>query len=216
MKIKSIILFLFITVSLIIPVKALCEEPAIVNDIVFDIQGDTVKISIAANKALQIETFKNESGSNNYIVLDFIGDVYCDLPPIIEVNKGIVDKISLIRGEEKKITIFSKDYYALDFLAANLKNPADYDVSKNGTIIDLNIGPAQIRAAKTIEKKIIEAKPQVKKEEKKEIKQEVKQTVKQRVKREEKKDIRIAAARPIPAKKAELSKEEKTRKPKRI
>lgn len=138
MKIKSI--FLCILILGIVLISDFCNaEPAVVKDISVDIEGSLVKISITSNQALQVETFRNDESPANYIVLDFLGTVYSKLPNIVQVDRGAVEKVSLVRGDENEIQILDENYYALDFLAINLNSAADYRVSQSKAVIDLSI-----------------------------------------------------------------------------
>ncbi|MDD5746624.1 MAG: hypothetical protein PHO30_05095 [Candidatus Omnitrophica bacterium] len=138
MNCKLLVLWVMIAGLLFAP-GALKAEPAIINDIVVDTQNATVKITITSSQTLQIETFKNEESPANYIVLDFLGTVYTKLPPIIEVGRGAVEKVSLVRGEDAPLKIGDTEYYALDFLAINLNAKADYQVRQSQSVIDLDI-----------------------------------------------------------------------------
>jgi hypothetical protein len=71
--------------------------------------------------------------------LIFLGTVYTKLPPIIEVGRGAVEKVSLVRGEDAPLKIGDTEYYALDFLAINLNAKADYQVRQSQSVIDLDI-----------------------------------------------------------------------------
>ncbi len=145
--------------------------PAIIKNIVVDTQDSSVKISITSSQTLQIETFKNDESPANYIVLDFLGTVYTNLPAVIEVDRGPVEKVSLVRGDNDKITITGEEYYSLDFLAINLNDAADYKISQSKAVIDLNIGTvASVEAAKqkeaaekpaTTEQKAVELTPPI-------------------------------------------------------
>ncbi len=132
-------------------------QPAIIKDIVIDTQDSSVKLTITSSQTLQIETFKNDESPANYIVLDFIGSVYTNMPSIIDVGKGPVEKVSLVRGEESQISIDGEPYYSLDFLAINLTSAADYKVNQSQSVIDLSIGSAgdSPAAQQTIAKPVI-------------------------------------------------------------
>ncbi len=149
---KSKILILWILVlSVFVFSKPAAAEPAIIKNIVIDTQDSSVKISITSNQTLQIETFKNDESPANYIVLDFMGNVYTNLPSVLDVNSGPVEKVSLVRGDNEKITIVGQEYYSLDFLAINLNKAADYDINQSQAVIDLNIGIAA--SAKAVKSK---------------------------------------------------------------
>ncbi|MBI4845673.1 MAG: hypothetical protein HY810_04265 [Candidatus Omnitrophica bacterium] len=122
-------------------------EQVVIKDIVIDAQDYFTKVTITSSQMLQIETFKNNSNQANYIVLDFLGRVYTNKPTIIAVEKGPVEKISLVRGASKGDEGLGQDYYELDFLAVNLKSNAEYDVKQNDTVIDLSIKDTQTQAA---------------------------------------------------------------------
>ncbi|MCK4994569.1 MAG: hypothetical protein KAS13_05955, partial [Candidatus Omnitrophica bacterium] len=139
MKRKISILWILI-LSVFVFLNLAAAAPAIIKDIVVETQDSSVKISITSNQTLQIETFKNDESPANYIVLDFMGTVYTDLPSIIEVDGDPVEKVSLVKGDNEKITLTGKEYYSLDFLAINLNKAADYNVNQSKAVIDLNIG----------------------------------------------------------------------------
>jgi hypothetical protein len=137
---SKLLLLCFLFVGIMSVSATVTAQPAIINDIVVDTQDSSVKLTITSNQTLQIETFKNDESPANYIVVDFIGSVYTKLPSIIDVGKGAVEKISLVRGEESQITIDGETYYALDFLAINLTAAADYRINQSKSVIDLSIG----------------------------------------------------------------------------
>ncbi|MFH1061425.1 MAG: hypothetical protein V1747_00880 [Candidatus Omnitrophota bacterium] len=150
---KSKILLLCVLFVGIMSVSAtVMAQPAIINDIVIDTQDSSVKLTITSSQTLQIETFKNDESPANYIVLDFIGTVYTNLPSIIDVGKGAVEKVSLVRGEESQISIDGEPYYSLDFLAINLTSAADYRVSQSKSVIDLSIGDTEVAKVAEVEK----------------------------------------------------------------
>jgi len=160
---KARILYFCVLILGIVTIPSLASaDPAIVNDIVVDARADVVTVTIICNQVLSVESFKNEKGPTNYIVLDFLGSVYTDLPPIIEVDSVLVEKISLVRGEEKTMSFFKKDYYTLDFLAVNLKKKVDYKISQQDVVIDLVVlAPSEIKP----EEKTVKKPPVVLKEE---------------------------------------------------
>ncbi|MFH2137077.1 MAG: hypothetical protein ABII88_01045 [Candidatus Omnitrophota bacterium] len=131
-------LFIMMVSILILPVAARAEL-VLVADIGIEAFGPEVKISVTSNLPLQIETFKSEEGSSNYIVVDFLGAVYSDLPPVVDISSGAVEKVSLVRGEEQPVSVDGKEYYTLDFLAINLNADADYKVDQDMNVIDLKI-----------------------------------------------------------------------------
>ena len=88
MKGKGLLVGVFIW-ALIIFTDYVIAQPELINDILVDTQGTLVKVSINSSQPLPIETFKKESPAN-YIIIDFLGTVYTNLPPIIKINKGIV------------------------------------------------------------------------------------------------------------------------------
>ena len=139
MKSKILIIWILILSVFIFPDFA-AAVPAIIKDVVIDTQDSSVKISITSSQTLQIETFKNDESPANYIVLDFLGTVYTNLPSVIEVDRGPVEKVSLVKGDNEKITITGEEYYSLDFLAINLNEAADYNITQSKAVIDLNIG----------------------------------------------------------------------------
>ncbi len=141
----SVILFICLVVF---PGMAKAEM-AVIKDIVITSEGNSVKISIVSNKAVQIEAFKNDESPANYIVLDFLGSVYTKLPSGLKVDKGVVEKVNLVRGEEKQVQIEGEDYYALDFMAINLNAVADYQMHQSELVIDLNIGSVPEEGALT-------------------------------------------------------------------
>ncbi|MFH1459625.1 MAG: hypothetical protein ABIG64_04560 [Candidatus Omnitrophota bacterium] len=147
MKIKIKILFIYILAFLFLgiinPIYSYAEQP-IIKDLAVETQDSQVKISITASQPLQIETFQNEENSASYIVLDFLGTVYTNLPSSIEVNNGAVERVSLVKGDEKPLGILGEDFYALDFLAINLNTQANYQVSQSKSVIDLNIESIEI------------------------------------------------------------------------
>ncbi|MBU1044112.1 MAG: hypothetical protein KJ915_06925 [Candidatus Omnitrophica bacterium] len=155
MKSKIILLCILFVGIMSISANAIAA-PAIINDIVIDTQDSSVKLTITSSQTLQIETFKNDESPANYIVLDFIGSVYTNMPSIIEVGQGAVEKVSLVRGEESQISIDGEPYYSLDFLAINLTSTADYRVNQSQSVIDLSIGVSG--AEKTVKQ---EAKPYI-------------------------------------------------------
>jgi len=139
---KGKILFLgalILAAFLVIP-RAASAETAVVEKILVESSGDSVTISITSNETLQIETFKNDESSTSYIVLDFLGVIYTNLPAIINVNKGAVEKVSLVKAQGKPNSSLGTDYYALDFLAINLNKAADYSIKQSKAVIDLSIG----------------------------------------------------------------------------
>jgi predicted nuclease with TOPRIM domain len=137
---KKILLLCVLFAGIFFASSAIAAQPAIIKDIVIDTQDASVKITITSSQTLQIETFKNDESPANYIVLDFIGSVYTNMPSIIDVGKGAVEKVSLVRGEEAQISVDGEPYYSLDFLAINLTSAADYRVSQSQSVIDLSIG----------------------------------------------------------------------------
>ncbi len=170
MKRKILYLCFLMFISAIIPDLARAE-PAIIKKIVVDTQNSAVKISITSSKPVPIETFKSQRSPTNYIVLDFMGVVYTDLPLVIEVNQGAVEKVSLIRGGEKEIQVRGNKYYSLDFLAINLNTSADYRVAQSKSVIDLNIattagtaeiGLAQVGREESLKaQKVVELEPPI-------------------------------------------------------
>jgi len=136
---KSLLLFVLV-LGMFLIADAVQAEPAIIKDILVETVDSSVKLSITSNQTVQIETFQNDDSPANYIVLDFLGTVYTNIPPVIEVASGPVEKVSLVRGEEKKIQMLGEDYYSLDFLAINLNTTADYHVNQTKSVIDLSIG----------------------------------------------------------------------------
>ncbi|MCP4650940.1 MAG: hypothetical protein GY853_12810 [PVC group bacterium] len=136
-------LFYFIAVLLgiiLIPVVSQAE-PTIIKDINIDTDGQVVKISIISNQSFQVESFKNEEDTASYIVVDFLGTVYTDLPSVIKVDTETVGKINLVRGDAGQITVAGKDYRTLDFLAIMLEIAADYNIVQEETISKLNVAP---------------------------------------------------------------------------
>ncbi len=83
---------------LAVPVHA-AAAPAVVQDIRYEANAGVVTVKIACSGTLQIETFKNEIAPANYIVLDFLGTVFTNLPPVMDVNISSLEKINLMRGE---------------------------------------------------------------------------------------------------------------------
>lgn len=141
---SKLLLLCVLSVGMLAISATVIAQPAILNDIVIDAQDSSVKLTITSSQTLQIETFKNDESPANYIVLDFIGSVYTNLPSIIDVGKGAVEKVSLVRGEESQISIDGEPYYSLDFLAINLTSSADYLVSQSKSVIDLSIGTTAV------------------------------------------------------------------------
>ena len=164
MKSKISILWILI-LSVFVFSNLAVAEPAIIKDIVIDTQDSAVKISITSNQTLQIETFKNDLSSPNYIVLDFLGTVYTNLSSVIEVDGGPVEKVILVRGDDEKITLTGKEYYALDFLAVNLNKAADYNINQSKAVIDLNIGTvagmSAAEEASPVQEKAVELTPPI-------------------------------------------------------
>ncbi|MFH1093047.1 MAG: hypothetical protein V1739_02695 [Candidatus Omnitrophota bacterium] len=166
MKNKISILWILI-LSVFVFLNLAVAAPAIIKDIVVDTQDSSVKISITSNQTLQIETFKNDESPANYIVLDFLGTVYTNLPSVIEVDSGPVEKVSLVKGDNEKITLTGQEYYSLDFLAINLNKAADYYINQSQAVIDLNIGTAagvgaaQQKEAAATEQKAVELTPPI-------------------------------------------------------
>lgn len=162
MKSKISILWILI-LSVFVFSNIAAAAPAIIKDIIVDTQESSVKISITSNQTLQIETFKNDESPANYIVLDFLGTVYTNLPSVIGVDGGPVEKVSLVRGDDDKITLKGEEYYSLDFLAINLNKAADYNINQSKAVIDLNIGSlAGVgRAKKSTEQKAVELTPPI-------------------------------------------------------
>lgn len=142
---SKLLLLCVLSVGMLAISATVMAQPAILNDIVIDAQDSSVKLTITSSQTLQIETFKNDESPANYIVLDFIGSVYTNLPSIIDVGKGAVEKVSLVRGEESQISIDGEPYYSLDFLAINLTSSADYLVSQSKSVIDLSIGATAVK-----------------------------------------------------------------------
>ena len=116
-------------------------ELAVINDIKVNSRGGLIKIEIASNKPLQIESFKNEEDSTNYVVVDFVESVYADLPAVIAADEGAVEKVSLVKSEKEQVQINGKQYYCIDFLAVTLNAPADYKIIQRNKKISLNITP---------------------------------------------------------------------------
>ncbi|MBU4305065.1 MAG: hypothetical protein KJ893_05555 [Candidatus Omnitrophica bacterium] len=133
-------------VGMLLPVSTAQAEPVVVNDIDINAQDTTTRITITSSQQLQIETFKNDESPANYIILDFLGTVYANLPAIREAANGPVDKISFVHGEEKPMENFGEGYYSLDFLAVNLKTVADFQVQQNGNVVVLTV-TAEVPAA---------------------------------------------------------------------
>ncbi|MCM8813847.1 MAG: hypothetical protein NC924_07940 [Candidatus Omnitrophica bacterium] len=128
-------------------VAAEAAGTVVIKDIALDTAGEAVKISVTANQPVQIETFKSDELGANYIVLDFMGTVYTKLPVFIDVNKPPVEKVSLVKGDDKSVQIDGEELYALDFLAINLMAAADYVVTQSQAVIDLKIGAPSMAAA---------------------------------------------------------------------
>ena len=158
---SKISIFWILILSVFIFSNFAAAESAIIKDITVDTQGSSVKISITSNQTLQIETFKNDESPANYIVLDFLGTVYTNLPSIIEVTDGPVEKVSLVRGDDEKVTITGKEYYSLDFLAINLNKAADYNIKQSKAVIDLNIGTAASLEMAAREQRAVELTPPI-------------------------------------------------------
>lgn len=154
MKNKILFIFCFILVRMSF-ISVSWAQSEIINDIVVDTQGTMVKISITSSQPLPIEAFKKESPAN-YIIIDFLGTVYTNLPPVIEVNNGVVQKVSLIRAEERGKQQGPDNYYPLDFLAITLSSAANYKVTQSKSVIDLDIeasSGAQIGVTEPVELK---------------------------------------------------------------
>jgi len=115
--------------------------PAVVQDIRYEANAGVVTVKIACSGTLQIETFKNEIAPANYIVLDFLGTVFTNLPAVMDVHISSLEKINLIRGEGDPASL-GEGYYPLDFIAINLLSKADYSLSQDGTAITIKITSA--------------------------------------------------------------------------
>ncbi len=139
---KKFFVLVLLSLGLMLPGQGFAQ-PAVIEDIKVIAQNILVDIIVQPNQALQFETFKNEESSTDYIVMDFLGTVYTDLPSVIDVRKGGVEKVNLVRGESKTNDDLGSDFYTIDFIAINLSNKVDYEVVKDSKSIKMSIRASQ-------------------------------------------------------------------------
>lgn len=118
--------------------SVLAEDIIVVSDLIFEEFAGGVKVTLTTDRAAKVLCY--DISEPPQIIIDLMGDAFCCLPGLIEVNKGMATHIRAIKAVGKTPEGLDESYYAVDFLVVDLKEPIPYELSKEDSLAILKIG----------------------------------------------------------------------------
>lgn len=92
--------------------------------------SDAVQIMVSTNKSIPIECY--DLSNPPQVIVDFMGAIYTNSPEIVNVDKGPIKQLRMVKGT-RKATDLNDSYYSLDFIIIDMTEALRYDFAQGLT-----------------------------------------------------------------------------------